>query len=436
MICVSILRSSAAGRRFRYLMASLVLAAFLAAGANAPAAKPGPTTRYEDMTEEQRANLGTVFISSPPHPRTKAVRPVHKVKTRADVLLAVPTSTWTYGCSATAAGMLFGYYDRHGFPNMYTGPTNGGVCPMTNLGQGANPSSPVSGACYIIATMNGFDGRSTPGHVDDYWVSYNSTGPDPWVGGGTEHTWGLCTADYMGTNQWKYDYSSFPSTDGTRDANSDGSTQIWFYTNGTKLYDFHPGSTYGTPSTSCSHGMRMFAESRGYTVTSNYNQWCDVHTAANGGTGGFTLADYRAEIDAGRPVLVHITGHTMTGVGYQTGSQTIYIHDTWDNSRHSMTWGGTYDSSPMETITVFQLSGAITTEDPGFESSQTCSILSSGQFFAAAYNLGGGTLATINTFYTGDLTYTMPDAQWVGIYVYDYASMSYQKAKYVYWYDY
>ena len=37
----------------------------------------------------------------------------------ATILSNVPTSGWTYGCSNTAAGMIFGYYDRIGYSNMY-----------------------------------------------------------------------------------------------------------------------------------------------------------------------------------------------------------------------------------------------------------------------------------------------------------------------------
>ncbi len=59
--------------------------------------------------------------------------------------------------------------------------------PLTDLG---NQSS-------LIASRNGFDGRTTRGHVDDYWVGYQSAGPDPWEGHWPEHTWGGCTANYM-----------------------------------------------------------------------------------------------------------------------------------------------------------------------------------------------------------------------------------------------
>ena len=64
-------------------------------------------------------------------------------------MLQVPTSEWTYGCSGTSAGMIFGYYDRNGYPDTYTGQANGGVAPLSALGA----------TCSIIATAQGFDGR-------------------------------------------------------------------------------------------------------------------------------------------------------------------------------------------------------------------------------------------------------------------------------------
>ena len=273
------------------------------------------------------------------------------------ILDGVPTSEWTYGCTATSAGMLFGYYDRHGYPDMYTGPANGGVCPLTDLGQGipANPRYPIPGSCYIIATEQGLDGITTTAHVDDYWISSDLPGPDPWEGNWAEHTWELCTADYLGTNQWKWDLSSYPGTDGNNDANVDGGTTYWTRTDGTKLHDWTPGPQYGTPETACSRGMRLFAESRGYTVLTNYNQLTDNWHAS-----GFTFAEFQAEIDAGRPVMIHASGpgdsgHTMLALGYDTSTNEIYIHDTWSNVLHTMTWGGSYGGFTLKAVTVIQL---------------------------------------------------------------------------------
>ena len=405
--------------------AQIAIAALVAAMLVASAGASGPTTRGDELTAAQRAQIKCTVIGGPPQPPKGAVRAGYSRAPLSAVLLTVPTSTWTYGCTATSAGMLFGYYDRNGYPNMYTGSTNGGVCPLVDLGQGDDPSNPVSGACSIIATMDGFDGRSGAGHVDDYWVSYGSSGPDPWVSGGTEHTWGDCTADYMGTNQWRWD---FDGTAGT-DSNSDGSTSVWTYTSGNKLYDYVPEASMGTPQTSCCHGMRLFAESRGYTVVQNYNQKVDAQVA----TGGFTLANFRDEIDAGRPVLVHLDGHTVLGVGYDTSDTTkIYIHDTWDNILHSMTWGGYYTALIMESVTVIELQ-APASANTAFMSTQTCDISSTGHFYAGAWCYGTGTwVGTADNSYSGTLSYTMNGSAWTCLYLYDYdsGSWSYDKAMY------
>ena len=308
---------------------------------------------YETLASNDKIEM--MLIDSPPTPPVNVSRTVVSVDhltASAVILNDVPTSEWTYGCTATSAGMLFGYYDRTGYPNMYTGSTNGGVCPLTDLGQGipTNPRYPISGSCYIIATENGLDGINSSAHVDDYWISYGSGGPDPWEGNWPEHTWGLCTADFLGTNQWKWDYSSFPGTDGNIDTNTDGATTIWTYSDGSKLYDWCPGPAYGIPTTSCCHGMKLFAESRGYSVETNYNQLTD-----NQNSNGFTFAEFQAEINAGRPLLIHVIGHTMVGIGYDAATNSIYIHDTWDNNIHSMTWGGSYASMDLYAVTVIHL---------------------------------------------------------------------------------
>lgn len=47
--------------------------------------------------------------------------------------------------------------------------------------------------------------------------------------------------------------------------------------------------------------------------------------------------------------MLNLLGHTVVGVGYDdaTSPPTVYLHDTWDTSVHSMTWGGTYSYSGM-----------------------------------------------------------------------------------------
>jgi len=241
----------------------------------------------------------------------------------------VPAFDWSYGCSATSAAMMMGYYDNSGYPNMYAGPTNGGVCPMNNSAWGA-------GECPLSATHQGYDGRNIKGHVDDYWRAYNNCSADPYVGNWSEHTWGECTGDYMGTNQSKY-------------GNCDASTTFYNNTDGSPLYDYtgcEPSQKDGC------HGMKAFAQSRGYQVSTNYSQYIYGY---NGNTLGFTFAQFMTEIDEGRPVMIQVTGHSMVGYGYDSSSQTVYIHNTWDYNNYQMTWGGTYSGMQHYGVTVLRL---------------------------------------------------------------------------------
>ncbi len=248
-----------------------------------------------------------------------------------NILSNVPAFDWVYGCSATSAAMIAGYYDNNGFQNMYAGPTNGGDVPMTNSVWGY-------GECPLSATHQGYDGLSSRGHVDDYWDDFGSN-VDPYYGNWTQHSYEDCTADFMGTNQfhnWQ---------------NTDGSTTFYYSSSGNPLYNYtacEPSQKDGC------HGFRQFIESRGYTIQTNgnFSQYIYGH---NGNTNGFTFAQFKTEIDAGRPVMIHIAGHTMVGFGYDDSGNTIYIHDTWDHSDHTMTWGGSYSGSQHYGVSVFQI---------------------------------------------------------------------------------
>ncbi len=244
--------------------------------------------------------------------------------------------------------MIAGYYDRNGFPDMYTGITDGGVMPLNNSvwptwsdGIDTYPNLPLA------ATHNGVDGRIERGSIDNYWVSYNSAALDPYITNSwTQHTWGEAIGDYMKTSQ-----SAF--------SNSDGSTTFYTYTSlpdpltcATMETSYSNGTQISTRDGT--YGRKLFYEARGYTVTDCYSQKTD-----NNG-GGFTLAMYKAEIDAGRPVMINLLGHTIVGIGYDDASTTIYIHDTWDYLDHTMPWGGSYSGMLMQSVSIVNLQQSTT----------------------------------------------------------------------------
>src|SRR5687768_8237171 len=76
-------------------------------------------------------------------------------------LLDVPDYAWYAGCFGTASANLIGYWDRHGLPDMYTGPTGGGVAPLDSIGVNVS----IRG---LWASQQGVDGRAVgkPGHIE------------------------------------------------------------------------------------------------------------------------------------------------------------------------------------------------------------------------------------------------------------------------------
>jgi hypothetical protein len=311
-----------------------------------PTPESQPKYFYENSVRLNNGlSLDQVIINGPPKPppglsvKSLSVSLPEPNQESGTNSLNVPAYDWSFGCSATSAAMIAAYFDINGFPDIYTGPTNGGVMPMDNsvwpdwisgCGNTRN-QNPLS------ATHSGLDGRSSRGHVDDYWTCVESTADDPFiVGGWTEHSYGDATGDYMYTNQSTY-------------GNIDGATQFWGYSSGDKLYCSDLEAQGGSLLIDGTLGFKNFYESRGYTVTDCYAQKTDNKYA-----GGFSFEDYKAEIDAGQPVMIHVTGHTMVGVGYADPS-TVYLHDTWDYNTHSMTWGGSYYGMDLYSVSIVHL---------------------------------------------------------------------------------
>jgi len=301
--------------------------------------------------QEGREIVGIVVPGKPPDNHREPVA----IPNRSAVTLSnVPAFDWSFGCSATSAAMAAGYYDNNGYPDMYTGPTNGGIMPMDNSIWGyVVINGETRAQCPLSATRETVDGRASRGHVDDYWILYNDEGPDPFITNGwTEHTYEDCTGDFMGTNQSEL-------------GNVDGGTIFYNYSSGAPLYDYtgcEPDQIDGC------HGFREFYESRGYTVTQNYSQYIYGY---EGNTLGFTFNQYKQEIDNGRPVLIQVEGHTMLGYGYDDTGTLVYLHDTWDYSSHTMTWGSTYSGMQHYAVCVVELEPSTAVFQANFSASTT-----------------------------------------------------------------
>ena len=323
------------------LVVLLMMCSLFQFGQNTSDLDPYIVTRFIDSTGQE-----VVGVMVPGRPPDNFRMPEATITRSAVTLPDVPAFDWCFGCSATSVAMMAGYYDRTGYADVYTGPTNGGVVPMNNSVWGSVIiNGETRSLCPLSATRNGLDGRTTRGHADDYWIQYGSTAQDPYITNGwTQHTYGDCTGDYMKTNQSEY-------------GNVDGSTLFYYYPSGS------PYNGHGNNNDDGIYGARLFFESRGYTVLSSYNQLIWGH---NGNASGFTFAQYKQEINANRPVLIQVSGHTMLGVGYDDSNNDsiVYLHDTWDYSTHQMTWGSSYSGMQQYMVSVLKLGCATEPEQP------------------------------------------------------------------------
>lgn len=215
-------------------------------------------------------------------------------------LLGVPDYAWYAGCFGTASANLVGFWDRNGLPDMYTGPTGGGIAPLNSAG--ANVSIRA-----LWASQKGLDGRPAdmPGHMDDYWqfyiggFSFESTAPDPYLAlGRAEHT-PDCLGDFIGQSQRKY-----TSLNGECDGNIDGFAFNFWDKTGTRRTNFTPPNGIRDIQS----GLREWARYRGYDAVVS-SQLADVNPETPSGT-GFTFEDIKTEINSGYPVMLILQNHT------------------------------------------------------------------------------------------------------------------------------
>lgn len=215
------------------------------------------------------------------------------------MLTDVPDYAWHAGCFGTATGNLMGYWDRHGLPDMYTGPTAGGIAPLNSFG--AN-----SGIQSLWASQTGLDGRppSKLGHIDDYWqyfdgaTSFESTAPDPYfVAARPEHA-PDCLGDFIGQSQRK-----FQDLDGECTGNIDGYAFNFWDKSGERRTNYQPAIN-GLPVRDIQSGLRAWSEYRGYAADV-FSQLSDFNSTIPSGK-GFTFEDLKAEINAGYPVLLFL----------------------------------------------------------------------------------------------------------------------------------
>ena len=230
-------------------------------------------------------------------------------------LPSTPDFDWWYGCAPTSAGMMMGFYDIVGYKGALYDLVPGGTAELSTFG------NPLAIANNTIAS---------PQHIRDYWVGYASSGNDPNPYGHANN----CLADFMETNK-------------DSAGNIDGGTTLYWFNNG-RPFTYQDAINYGVAGTSGMYGVGEWVTHCGYGYEKLFNQGIDTFYPPY----GITFADFKAEIDAGRPMLLHVKGHTMLAYGYMNPS-TMYLRDTWEPGLHMMTWGGIYAAMGHLAMTAF-----------------------------------------------------------------------------------
>jgi len=220
----------------------------------------------------------------PPPGTDRGFRPA----TRSQVVLPnVPAYYWHHGCGPTALGMIVGYYDGQGFDDLVPG----------------SAATQTAAVDAMIADDGGQPDCDLPdgNHYQDYACPIDWSPPllpDRSQTGGA-HT-SNCVADFMKTS-WSSSYNLYGWSQ-----DFDGPPAFRRYVR--YISDYEPASV---------------------------NSWSTY----------FTFDDYKAEIDAGRPMLLLVdtdgngqTDHFVTGIGYDDAANEYAIHDTWDLNVHWYAW--------------------------------------------------------------------------------------------------
>jgi Peptidase_C39 like family len=259
------------------------------------------------LTEPALAQQSTTGPTPPPG----IIRNYRAPSAAQVVIPGVPAYLWRHGCGPTALGMVIGYWDGHGYPNLVPG----------------DASTQTSQVNAMIADDHGSAVCNSDygDHYRDYSCpidySPNPIQPDKSSLGGAHS--GNCVADFMKTS-WS--------------AMSNYYGWSWFD-------DVEPA----------------FIDYVGY-INPAY-----VPASTSYFFSQFTWSDYKREIDAGRPVVLLVdtdgnggTDHFVTGIGYDDATMQYGIYDTWDRNIHWFQWRqlGTGAWS-IYGLTLFDFSGGV-----------------------------------------------------------------------------
>jgi len=218
-----------------------------------------------------------------------------------------PAYIWHHGCGPTAAGMVIGYWDSHGFDDLVPGDAHTQTTAVNEMIASEGLASNYTDYCEPL---------------DYSWINPEPLPDKSEDPPGDEHP-DDCVADYMKTSQSRYN----------------------------NYYGWSWFSPVGP-------AMRYYVDSLGqsdyYVTVSDLYTWWPPY---------LTWDNFRAEIDAGRPMVLLVdtdgnggTDHFVTAVGYDViGDVPQYAClNTWDDGIH---W---FEFAPLASGQPWGIYGAVT----------------------------------------------------------------------------
>lgn len=286
-----------------------------------------------------------------------------------DVLLenAMPQARYMYGCVNTSIAMMLGYYDLYGYRGKDLSDVIEGDVDLESRGTGND--------IYMMDDFDSVLGRANASR--DYVERFFSKDPIELINARTEtettpaeelpysfvndgagtvlrtDVWN-CLADYLGTGQfWRgnknlsatspFDMLEAFLNDDTPYTVTDEATGI--------------ERTIDEKYNSCLYGLYLYVRDKGFDLDRKTTKILQADVAG----GEFTFDDYRKEIDAGRPVMVLVTGHAMVGYGYNAETREIIIDNCYQSDQR-MVWDGVYDFAGERTLEAICTFGFMTTD--------------------------------------------------------------------------
>ena len=225
------------------------------------------------------------------------------------IISGVPAYIWRYGCGPTAAGMVIGYWDMHGYANLVPG----------------DSSTQTADVNAMIASDE---------HYQDYSLPIDNAGT------------GILT-----------DKSELGG------AHSNNSVADWMCTSWS-LYSLYYGWTYFT---AVDYAIDSYTEWKGYSGFTTHNEiwgaftWDDLVAEMDNNRPLVLLVDSDAD---------GVSDHFVPAIGYDTASHQYAAYNTWDTSVHWYNfaqiaagqpfsiYGATFTDPPASTNHAPVLSGA------------------------------------------------------------------------------